>query len=1302
MIINPTKRFLSRIGVLCALFLSVFSVESIAQELSVAMRWSEVQLSCIRKDAARPTIQARNLYHSAIVMYDAWAVYDDNSTTVLLGKTLGNYTCDFDGIAVPEDVQAAQEEAISYAMYRFLTNRYQPFAPTPTGAPANNWVTFMQGYVDGLMTQLGYDPLITSTDYSDGDPAKLGNYIAMKMQEYGLQDGANQANNYANLYYQTVNGNLFAELEGNPLQYDGNRWQPLALTTTLDQNGLPIPSGQPALSAEWGRVTPFALTPDMKTVLQRDGNDWDVYLDPGPPPFLDTTTMVETQWDEDFFRWGYINVIIWHSFHDVADGVMKDISPNSIGNIDVSTFPETFQEYKDFYNTLQGGDPGIGYDINPVTGQPYDLNMVPRADYSRVLSEYWADGPNSETPPGHWFKNINNIAQHPLFEKRWEGQGEILGDLEWDVRAYLALGGGIHDAAVACWGTKGYYDYTRPIMAIRYMIDHGQCSDMNLPNYDPAGIPLFPGYIEVIETGDPLAGANDEHVGKIKLYTFRGPVAATGQDGVGWIRGENWWTFQRRTFVTPPFPGYYSGHSTYSRTAAELLTRISGSEYYPGGMGEFFAAQNLYLAASPGPSVDVTMQWARYADAADQCSLSRIYGGLHPPQDDIPGREVGLVVGPLAFDKAETFMADYPHVASLTSSEDLITDAAVGTDLIITAEFSIAMDVNTTPTLVFTPDVSASLTLTSGQWIDATHYAFTYMVNDADENIKDVIVKVDYAVNEAGNNVFPTIANLFDIDTDNPTVLASNYSDVVINDQVASSGSISITFEFDQAVDPSSAMNVLFPVENPGASLLFNTGTWLSETTYEAVFTTSDNNVTFADIDVELTGAIDSNGNAQDAAVAIDALDLDTQNPSVADVLVSNNFVNVSNIGGEFLITAQFSEAMDFETNPTLAFAGGSTANTLSSASGSWLSPTSYEWSYNVLPSDEEVSGIIVLLSAARDAVGNIQVFSNNSNLFGIDTKAPNVALISTNDDLLSDDNVSANQFAVTVQFDDEMNTDETPVIEFTSGDASSLMLNATLSNWSDDFTYEAVYDLSDDNMVSNGIGAVVATANDLGGNALVAEGALDGTFSIDTENPSVVVVTPNFASITDDQIGTPFVLTAIFDEPMSSSVAPTFTFPIEDTEGAISFTSGEWVNSTTYEASYTINDVAVYVQNIDVTVEGAEDIAGNTQLGSPNANKFSITLTVGVDELNVLSASTIYPNPVKAGTDMIVTMTTIPQDLLVSLVDIHGKLVENLSINSQTGNTVRVSTAGLAAGNYFVKLHSISGMASFQVTVLN
>ena len=54
-----------------------------------------------------------------------------------------------------------------------------------------------------------------------------------------------------------------------------------------------------------------------------------------------------------------------------------------------------------------------------------------------------------------------------------------------------------------------------------------------------------------------------------------------------------------------------------------------------------------------GPSVDLTLQWATYRDAADQCSLSRIWGGIHPPADDIPGRLIGERVGIAAFHLAE-------------------------------------------------------------------------------------------------------------------------------------------------------------------------------------------------------------------------------------------------------------------------------------------------------------------------------------------------------------------------------------------------------------------------------------------------------------------------------------------------------------------------------------------------------------------------------------------------------------------------------------------------------------------------
>ena len=68
-----------------------------------------------------------------------------------------------------------------------------------------------------------------------------------------------------------------------------------------------------------------------------------------------------------------------------------------------------------------------------------------------------------------------------------------MNDLEWDVKGYFTLGGAMHDAAISAWGIKGYYDYIRPISAIRYMADQGQASDPAKMNYNEAGIPLDEG-----------------------------------------------------------------------------------------------------------------------------------------------------------------------------------------------------------------------------------------------------------------------------------------------------------------------------------------------------------------------------------------------------------------------------------------------------------------------------------------------------------------------------------------------------------------------------------------------------------------------------------------------------------------------------------------------------------------------------------------------------------------------------------------------------------------------------------------
>ena len=626
------------------LLLAGLSVTSGMAQHSVARKWNEALLEAIRNDFARPTVHARNLYHTSAAMYDAWAVMDPEATPFFLGNASQGFDCGFEDFPTPDDIQAAQEEAISYAAYRLLRYRFR-FSP---GA----FDTYP--ILDTLMMELGYDLTFEGEDYSTGNPAALGNYIAQCVISSGTMDGANEIRDYSNQYYQPVNAPLLMMDPGNPDINNPNRWQPLTLDVFIDQAGNPIPFNTPEfLSPEWGNVVPFALTEADRTTYTRLGHTYQVYHDPGPPPYANFGSPSPTN---DEYLWGFSLVSIWASHLDPSDGVMWDISPASIGNMPLEDYPTTIEGLRDFYDLLEGGDPSQGHSINPFTGAPYETQMVPRGDYARVLAEFWADGPDSETPPGHWFTILNYVNDHPLLERRFRGQGPELEQLEWDVKAYLTMGGAMHDAAISAWSIKGWYDYIRPVSAIRAMADRGQSTEPTRDDYDPSGMPLIEGLIEIVEAGDTLAGDSSQHVGKIKLYTWKGPDYIEDPDssvaGVGWILAENWWPYQRPSFVTPPFAGYVSGHSTYSRAAAEVLTLLTGDPFFPGGMGEFEVKKNEFLVFEDGPSQDFTLQWATYRDASDQTSLSRIWGGIHPPADDIPGRLIGIEVGNRAFEKA--------------------------------------------------------------------------------------------------------------------------------------------------------------------------------------------------------------------------------------------------------------------------------------------------------------------------------------------------------------------------------------------------------------------------------------------------------------------------------------------------------------------------------------------------------------------------------------------------------------------------------------------------------------------------
>jgi hypothetical protein len=566
---------------------------------SIARRWNEQILGAIRRDLPRPTVHARNLYHLSAAMWDSWAAYDATADGLFVREKL-----------TASDVEAARSEALSYAAYRVLTHRYSPAIGSAVSKACFN----------AFMLKLGYEPGATGTDGTS--PRALGNRIAQALIGFGVDDGANEQQDYKDTTgFTAVNVPLVVDDPGVTLS-DPSIWQPLNLAQAVTQNGIPIGSGaQGYIGAHWGRVTPFALVRPVGGGL---------YLDPGPAPAFDNVLRAQA-----------VEVIRRSS--GLGSGASVDLSPGALGNNSV------------------GADDGTGHPLNPVTGQPYAPNVVTRSDFGRVLAEFWADGPKSETPPGHWNAIANQVADSPAFTRRLFGAGEPVGALEWDVKVYLALNGAVHDAAITAWEVKRAFATARPLSLIRYMGGLGQSADPSGPSYHASGLPLTPGLIEVITAESSASGGRHEHLarfrGQVAVHAWRGEPGDRRREvgGTAWVRAVDWMPYQLRTFVTPAFPGFISGHSTFSRASAEVLTALTGSAYFPGGLGEYVAARDTGLTFERGPSTEVRLQWGTYYDAADQAGQSRLWGGIHVAPDDFIGRKLGQRVGLVSIERARSF-----------------------------------------------------------------------------------------------------------------------------------------------------------------------------------------------------------------------------------------------------------------------------------------------------------------------------------------------------------------------------------------------------------------------------------------------------------------------------------------------------------------------------------------------------------------------------------------------------------------------------------------------------------------------
>ena len=624
--------------------------------------WNEILLEAIRNDLARPNVHARNLHHFSTGQYALQLLSEGLDGTAVDGTVA--WPDAPDGIGTWSPGTTGHRDMMAAYAFRFISLRY---------AASPDWGETLGLLVNAFIDATGTIP---NNLLNSSEAAAYGNSVAEAINAAYLADGANQQGNYANTCYEPVNDPLDVTEEGlcTFTLEDPNRWQPLSFGGSfVDQAGNEtFQDVVPFSGANWGNVAPFALQANNASYLERDGCTYPVYFDPGPPSLLGEA-------DESLYNWqnGFALVARWQTQLNIDDGVMVDISPRSIGNLNAD--PD-FPDY--LYNQVEGGDIGPGHAFNPVTGMPYEPEQVLRGDFTRVLAEFWADGPDSETPPGHWFTILNEATAHPDFDWRWNGRGEPLSHDAWLARAYRLLGGAMHDAAIATWSIKGYYDFVRPISAIRFMLTKGQCSDPALGNFDPQGVPLIENVFEIIEAGDPILAEEPQALGMVKVHQWV-PNPDTGVPAFEWRTGCSWWPYQRPTFVTPPFAGYVSGHSTYSRAAAEVLAHATGSAYFPGGLGTFEVEANNFLAFESGPSESFTLQWATYRDAADQCALSRIWGGIHPPMDDIRARVIGSQVADLAIAAYEEEAAAL-LTPPVVCPEDIDANGNVGTgDLLL-------------------------------------------------------------------------------------------------------------------------------------------------------------------------------------------------------------------------------------------------------------------------------------------------------------------------------------------------------------------------------------------------------------------------------------------------------------------------------------------------------------------------------------------------------------------------------------------------------------------------------------------
>lgn len=231
----------------------------------------------------------------------------------------------------------------------------------------------------------------------------------------------------------------------------------------------------------------------------------------------------------------------------------------------------------------------------------------------KATVEFMRDGPRSTGQSGHWLRFAMAVSQRDQ------------NDLDRDVKLYFTIGNTALDSFIASWEAKRYYDSSRPWTLVRYYF-----------------------------TGKTIQG-------------WAGPGK-----GVIDMPGEDWHPYSPANFVTPPFPGYVSGHSSISGACAQMLKHFTGSDHCgliePRHAGEIteqgFSCETMQkvhgkplaeMIDGNGLTCDITLQLPTFTEVAELAGISRVLGGYHIQADNLAGLKLGRDVSDYLWPKFQQY-----------------------------------------------------------------------------------------------------------------------------------------------------------------------------------------------------------------------------------------------------------------------------------------------------------------------------------------------------------------------------------------------------------------------------------------------------------------------------------------------------------------------------------------------------------------------------------------------------------------------------------------------------------------------